>query len=235
MDTELKEQLIKGLTEAHAIEQQAIRLLEVAPRLAGDDEVARIYGAHLIQTKEHERYISERLEAYGETPSRLKDAAAQAGALGLGALVGALPDTPIRLATTAFAFEHLEIAAYRLLHRLAESAQDAETVAVVDRILEQEEAAAELIEGTFDRVLETTLGEPPESQLTPVSPIGKPSERTEPPGTQHPGPQGARERTADEPIDQPEHVDTPVGGEHLEEPQPGHPVGETEPYGTERR
>jgi len=64
-----------------------------------------------------------------------------------------------------------------VLHSLAERAGDGETVSVVERILEQEEAAAELVAGTFDRALEITLGEPAESPLTPVTPLGKPSDR----------------------------------------------------------
>ncbi len=33
------------------------------------------------------------------------------------------------------------------------------------------------------------------------------------------------------PVDQPPHVDTPTEGEHLASPEPGHPVGETQPPG----
>ena len=62
----------------------------------------------------------------------------QASAIGLGALTQVAPDAPVRLAMTAFAFEHLEIATYRMLARLAQRAGDAETVAVAERILEQE-------------------------------------------------------------------------------------------------
>jgi len=83
----------------------------------------------------------------------------------------------VTLSAAAFAFENLEIASYRFLRRLAERVGDTDTVAVVDRILEQEEAAAELVAGTFDRALEAALGEPAESAVTPVTPIGKPSDR----------------------------------------------------------
>jgi hypothetical protein len=46
---------------------------------------------------------------------------------------------------------------------------------VAERILEEE--AAELVAGTFDRALEIALGEPGRSPLTPVTPLGKPSDR----------------------------------------------------------
>jgi hypothetical protein len=38
-----------------------------------------------------------------------------------------------------------------------------------------------------------------------------------------------QERTPDEPVSQPEHVDTPTEGQHLAPPEPGHPAGETQP------
>jgi ferritin-like metal-binding protein YciE len=147
------------------------------------------YRAHLVQTREHERYVSERLEAHGAQPSRVRDVTLQGAALALGGALQAIPDTPARLATVAFAFENLEIASYRLLRLLAERAGDADTAAVAERILEQEEAAAELVAGTFERALEHTLGEPPASPLPGVTPIGKPSERDEDSVTPHHGPQ----------------------------------------------
>jgi ferritin-like metal-binding protein YciE len=190
MSTGIDKQLTDGLVRAHALEKQAIRMLEAAETIAGDDEIAAVYRAHLLQTREHERYVAERLQRRGASPSTVRDTAMEAGALGLGALLRAMPDTPVRLATTAYAFESLEVATYRLLRSLAERAGDEETARVVGRILEQEEAAAELVAGTFDRALEVTLGQPPESPLTPVTPIGRPSERT---GDQpHAGPQEPR-------------------------------------------
>jgi ferritin-like metal-binding protein YciE len=177
VSTSPQEQLVKHLQEAHAMEEQASELLEKGAGIAGDEEIARIYRAHLIQTSEHERYTRERLEAHGESPAKTADLAAKAGALGIGGALKAVPDTPVRLAAAAYAFESLEIASYRMLHSLATRAGDQETVAVVERILEQEEAAAELVAGTFERALEVTLGEPAVSPLTPVTPLGKPSER----------------------------------------------------------
>jgi ferritin-like metal-binding protein YciE len=170
----VEQELVRSLKRAHGLETQAISLLEKGSGIAGDDEIGAIYRAHLMQTKEHERYVAERLGAHGESPSKSLDVAMQASALGLGALTQVAPDTPVRLAMTAFAFEHLEIAAYRMLARLAQRAGDAETVAVAERILEQEEAAAELVAGTFDRAIERTLGEPRLSPVPGVTPLVSP-------------------------------------------------------------
>jgi ferritin-like metal-binding protein YciE len=230
MPATVDEQLNSALTQAHALEKQAIRLLQKAPDLAGDPDIGAVYRAHLLQTEEHERYVAERLEARGSSPSTVQDVAMQGAALALGAALQALPATPVRLATVAFAFENLEVATYRLIRRLAERAGDEATVSVAERILEQEEAAAELVAGTFDRTLEVTLGEKPSSPLTPVTPIGKPSERGEGAASSHPGPQEAREIDPDRPVTQPADIAEPTEGEHLESPEPGHPAGETTPY-----
>jgi ferritin-like metal-binding protein YciE len=160
MSTTVEAQLVKELSHAHSMEIQAIRLLQAATHVAGDDEIAAVYHARLEQTAQHERSIAARLEAHGAHPSRVRDAAQEAAAVGVAAARLDLPDMPIRLAMTAFAFANHEIAAYRLLHGLARRAGDGETVAVVERILEQEEAAAEVVASTFERALEVTLDAP---------------------------------------------------------------------------
>jgi ferritin-like metal-binding protein YciE len=190
MSAEAKQALVKYLTEAHAMEKQALQLLEKGAQLAGDEELGRIYRAHRLQTEEHAR-VAERLEALGESPSALKDAALQARALGIGALTQASPDTPILLPRLAFALENLEIATYELIARLARRAGDEETAGTAERILEQEKAAAELVAGTFDRALELGLGEPARAPLPGVTPIGSPSERD---NSGHQGPQDFKAR-----------------------------------------
>ena len=230
MSKNLEQQLLKELSNAHALEKQAIQLLDKGAQMVEDEEIGRIFRAHRLQTGEHERLVSGRLEAYGETPSKLKDMAMQAGALAIGMTAMSMPETSLRLVAVAYAFENLEIATYGMIRRLAERGGDAETVAVVDRILEEEEAAAELVRGTFDRVVEVTLGEPATSALPEVAPIGKPSER-EPQPYQHGGPQDYKGTPADASLGQPPHVDSPTEGEHLSSPEPGYPTEQTRPYG----
>ena len=90
-----QQELVKYLSEAHAMEKQAALLLSRGAEIVGDDEIAAIFRAHELQTEEHARYVAERLEAHGESPSKLKDVAMQAGALGLGLTAQAAPDTPV--------------------------------------------------------------------------------------------------------------------------------------------
>jgi UDP-glucose 4-epimerase len=148
---DLNRQLVKYLTDAHAIEQQAIQLLESAPGIVQNEELAQIFAEHLEETRVHVDLIEQRLGARGADRSLLKDVALRAGALNLGGFFGAQPDTTTKLAGFAFAFEHLEIAAYELLARVAARAGDSETVIVAERILAEERAAARKVASTWDR------------------------------------------------------------------------------------
>jgi len=154
---DLQEELNGYLSDAHAIESQAIRLLGKGANIAGSDELASAYEHHLAQTREHARLIEERLQAREAKPSRLKDAGLALGALNLGGFFAAQPDTPAKLAGFSYAFEHLEIAAYELLVRVAGRAGDGETEAVGRRILQQERDAAEQIHARFTVALEVSL------------------------------------------------------------------------------
>ncbi len=149
--------LLDHLRDVHAIEEQALKQLERACKLARDDEAKGIYRDHLGESEEHERLIRERLEAYELKPSAVKDLTMRSGAIGIRQLADIAPDTPVKLAMHFYAFEHLEIAAYEVLKRLASEAGDDETAEVARCILEQECAAAERIAGTFDSSVEQLL------------------------------------------------------------------------------
>jgi ferritin-like metal-binding protein YciE len=154
---DLKEQLRKYLADAHAIEEQAIQLLEKGPALAGDEQLARIYEEHLAETREHEELIRTRLEVLGGDTSSLKDAALRLGALNWGGFFAAHPDTPGKLAGFAFAFEHLEVAGYEQLRRVAERVGDTETAEIAKRIVVQERNAAEQLASSFPAAAAASL------------------------------------------------------------------------------
>jgi ferritin-like metal-binding protein YciE len=147
------------LKDAHALEEQAVQLLTTGPKLVEDDELAAGFEQHLHETEEHERRIADRLEARGAKPSTLKDAALKGGAMNLGGFFGVQPDTTAKLAGFAFAFEHLEIAGYEMLKRVAARAGDSETVAVAEGILADERAAAEKVALSWHRAIRTEMAE----------------------------------------------------------------------------
>jgi len=153
----LEEQLTSYLTDAHAIERQALAQLRHAPKIAGDEALAAILRVHEAETERHERLVRERLEAHGASPSRVKDAVMEAGGIGFVLFAGAQADTPGKLAAHAYSYEHLELAAYELLARVAELAGDADTVAVARAIRDEEATMARRIEATFDGVVAASL------------------------------------------------------------------------------
>jgi ferritin-like metal-binding protein YciE len=154
---DLQQQLVKYLEDVHSTEQNAISQLRDGADSAEDQELASAFRQHLAETEEHERLISERLEAYGASPSSLKDSAQKGAAKLTGMLAKAAPDTSGKLAIQAYSFEHLEIASYRMLREVAQRAGDEQTVAVAERILTQEQAAAKKIGGLLEQVAEHDL------------------------------------------------------------------------------
>jgi ferritin-like metal-binding protein YciE len=149
--------VVKYLRDAHALEAQALQLLETGPQIAGFDALAEVFHEHLEQTREHQRLVDERLEALGSGPSRFQAGALRVGALNLGTFFRAQPDTPAKLAGFAYAFEALEVASYELLGRTATRAGDELTAATAQRILAEERAAAERVAGTWDAATEAAL------------------------------------------------------------------------------
>jgi ferritin-like metal-binding protein YciE len=61
------------------------------------------------------------------------------------------------MAIQAYAFEHLEIASYRMLRQVAERAGDHETVRVADQILVQERSTAEKLSNLLELVADHEL------------------------------------------------------------------------------
>jgi ferritin-like metal-binding protein YciE len=153
------EQLNKYLADAHAIEQQAIQLLKKGPKLAGVKELGSAYEEHLAETQRHSELVEERLKDRGASRSLLKDSVLRLGALNWGMFFQAQVDTPAKLAGFSYAFEHLEIAGYELLKRVAARAGDEQTIATAEQILLQERAAAGRIQSLFDPALEASLHE----------------------------------------------------------------------------
>jgi ferritin-like metal-binding protein YciE len=154
---DLGEQLVKYLADAHAIEEQSLQLLGKASKLAGTPDLEAAYREHRDETEDHIDRLAARLDAYGDSPSKLKDAALKVGALNWGAFFAAQPDTPAKLAAFAYAVEHLEIGAYELLRRVAERAGDPDTAHVAEQTLAQERYAARRVWSLFDQAVDATL------------------------------------------------------------------------------
>jgi ferritin-like metal-binding protein YciE len=155
----VNDELIKHIDEAHAMEQNVLRMLDGMISTTDDPEIVRELEHHKIETEGHAERMKARLEAHGATPSMVKQA---------GGILGALAKMPMdmirgekagRNARDGFATEHMEIASYELLKRVAQRANDEETVRVCDEIIEQEKAFAATIDANWDKFADLSLRE----------------------------------------------------------------------------
>jgi ferritin-like metal-binding protein YciE len=156
---QLKEQLIKHIDEAHAMEQNVLRMLDGMISTTDDPEILDALEHHKLQTQGHADRMAQRLEAYDAAPSTVKQ---------IGGVLGALMKMPLdfvrgekagRNARDGYATEHLEIASYELLRRIAQKAGDEETAQAAQEIIAEEQAMANLIEEHWDKFAELSLQE----------------------------------------------------------------------------
>lgn len=156
-DKVLTKHLIHYLADAHSIEEQALQQLRTAPEMAGEPGLARLFSEHLIETEGHEREVRKRLESYDKDPSRLKDAIMRAGGAAFILFARVQPDTPGKLTTHAYSYEHLEYACYEILLRTAQRAGDEETASTARNIRDNESEMAARLENEFDRATDASL------------------------------------------------------------------------------
>jgi ferritin-like metal-binding protein YciE len=173
-DRTTRDQLVKYLTDAHSIEEQALAQLRTAPDIAGGGRMAAILAEHLTETEGHERMVRDRLEALGGSPSTVKDVVMAAGGKGFILFARSQPDTPGKLLAHAYSYEHLELAAYRLLAIVADRAGDTETIAAANEIAEQERLMGERLADCYDEAADASLArvEPNEIGSALVSYLG---------------------------------------------------------------
>src|SRR3954452_19956000 len=153
----IQEQVVKYLGDVHAIEEQALPQVKAAPKIAGDPTIADAFERHIGETENHEQRVRERLEALGAGPNKFKDIAGAVSGPAFVLFAKSQPDTPGKLVTHAYSYEHMELAAYELLSRVAERAHDEETVSMAKDIAEQERTMAGRLSDSWDRAVEASI------------------------------------------------------------------------------
>src|SRR5207248_298313 len=135
-----EEILMDWLRDAHAMEKQAEHMLSnTAKRIENYPELKSKIEMHLDQTRHQAELVKGCLERHGESTSAMKDTAASITGVGQ-ALSGLLVGDEIAKASMAsFAFEEMEIAAYKMLIAAADECGDHDTKQVCQTILREEE------------------------------------------------------------------------------------------------
>jgi ferritin-like metal-binding protein YciE len=160
-DQRLRAKLVEYVQNAHAMEQNILLMLDSIILTTRDPELVAMFRRHKEETRRQEQLLRERLKALGGVglASAGKDLTAIAAAQVKGLADLWRSDKPAQNARDAFVTEHLEIAAYELLERLAERAGDAETAEVARKNRAEEEAMAERIASNWDGFLDLALAE----------------------------------------------------------------------------
>jgi ferritin-like metal-binding protein YciE len=156
---QLNDQLVKHIDEALAMEQNVLRMLDGMIETTEDDEIKNAFREHKLQTEQHAERLEKRLEAHDASPSTAREAAGIMGALMKGIVDMARQEKAGRNARDGYATEHLEIASYQLLERVAQQAGDEETAEVARQNRKDEEKMAKTIEANWDRFAELSLQE----------------------------------------------------------------------------
>ena len=154
-----QQKLVDYVEDAHAMEQNVSRMLDSMISTTDDPEITEMLRHHKEETERHEQRLRERLDALGAGTSAGKQAQTIATALMKGATDQVRGDQAGKNERDGYVSEHMEIAAYQLLERLAERAGEAETAEVARQNRADDGAMAQTIDSNWDRFLELTLAE----------------------------------------------------------------------------
>lgn len=132
-----------GLRNQHAVEKQAVELLErQVGRLENYPEMADRMRQHITESQEQARRIEELLSHFATSHSSIKDA--MMGLVGnMAAMTHAATQDEVMKNTFAnFAFEHFEIASYTSLLTLADLAGHGAAQSALQQSLNEEKDMA---------------------------------------------------------------------------------------------
>ena len=156
---QLKDQLVKHIDEALAMEQSVLRMLDGMISTTDDEEIRSELRHHKLETEQHAERLEKRLAAHDASPSTVREMTGLMNALMKGVLDRVRNEKAGRNARDGYATEHLEIASYQLLERVAQRAGDEETAEVARQNRKDEEAMAKKIEANWDTFAELSLQE----------------------------------------------------------------------------
>jgi ferritin-like metal-binding protein YciE len=155
--TALQQKVIGYLQDTHAMERQVYHMLNGLIATSHDPEVLERLKVHRHETERQARLIRDRLAALGSGPALREDVPAMMTAWMKGFYDMIRADKPGKNARDAYVTEHMEIAAYNLLQRLAERAGDLETVRLARALAEEERQMAQWIDNHWDKFIDLTL------------------------------------------------------------------------------
>ena len=157
--TALEEKLVEYIDDAYAMEQNVLRMLDGMIKTTKDPQMKRALERHKRQTEQQAERLEECLREHGSSPSTAKEAGGVMGAMLKSVVDMARGDKAGRNARDGFATEHMEIASYQMLERVARKAGDKHTAQVARQNREEEEAMARSINAKWNKIVDQSLKE----------------------------------------------------------------------------
>ena len=137
---------IDGLRNAHAMEKQALSIMQPQlNRLEHYPQVSALLDRHIRETEAQIQRIDQVFESLNESSSGLKDTMLSLSGSMAAMTHSMATDEILKNSLANFAFEHFEIAAYTALLTAAQEANVAQAIPLLEQNLQEEVAMASAI------------------------------------------------------------------------------------------
>lgn len=155
----LQSRLVEYVQNVHALEGNVLLMLDSIILTTRDEELREMFRLHKEESRRQQEKLRERLSALRGLGLTFlsKEVSAIAAAQAKGFFDVFRGDKPVQNARDAFVTEHLEIASYEILERMARRAGDEETARVARENRAEEQAMAERIAENWDRFVDLAL------------------------------------------------------------------------------
>ncbi|MXQ11864.1 ferritin-like domain-containing protein [Microvirga makkahensis] len=149
----VKNIFITGLQNAHALEKEALQLMQrQVERFEHYPEMSDLLRTHIAETEGQVRRLDEMLHTFGADRSLLKDMATQFMANMAAAGHMPMADEVLKNTFANHAFENFEIASYESLIAMAEAAGHQRFVPALRETLREEEKTAQAIRDMIEPI-----------------------------------------------------------------------------------
>ncbi len=143
---DVKEQLLKGLNNAYAMEEKLEHVLRMHADDAKDNiEIAHRLEDHADQSNRQAQRLKECIESLDGDVSKIQKMAAEAMGHMEGMMTDLMPNKLLRNTIMDYVSEHMEIGTYTALVAMAQHAGEDKIASVCEEILGEEEDMAEWV------------------------------------------------------------------------------------------
>jgi ferritin-like metal-binding protein YciE len=156
--TDPKDHVLAWLRDAHAAEEQAETMLStMSGRLEHYPELKARIDQHISESQRQAEAVRGCLERLGSSPSAIKEAGTKLMGFAQSFSGVFTSDEVVKGVLASYAFEHMEIASYKMLIVAAREVGDTQTAQVCEQILQEEIAMAKWLEDNMESITQKFL------------------------------------------------------------------------------